>query len=371
VTFAEWIAARARMARLVVYCHFDADGLAAGALLGRTLPSLGFGAVDVVYSERGESAFSDRARTRLAALAPVAMIVADLGVHRAGVLPGVPTLYVDHHRPEGTPAGEATVISGYAWDPTPNTAWMTYELLAPLADVAPLDWLAAVGTLSDLGDRAPWEALGSIRQRHTAARLKDTVALVNAARRASAFDVATALRLLLEAEGPREIARGEIAGAKRLRAYRDEVNAALGEARRQAPVFAREGPWAVVHVCSPCQVHPLIAQQWRTRLPKHAVIAANRGYLPDLVAFSARTARPDMNLPTLLRAVAVAEGEGHYGHGHDQASGGQLPPSSFDQLLLGLGFGEHALLGAAAAARPRPAPRGKKARGEQAPAPAP
>jgi single-stranded-DNA-specific exonuclease len=66
--FREWIGARDRAGRIVVYCHFDADGLAAGAPFGRALPRLGFADVRVVPSGRGESAFSDAARQRIAEL---------------------------------------------------------------------------------------------------------------------------------------------------------------------------------------------------------------------------------------------------------------------------------------------------------------
>jgi single-stranded-DNA-specific exonuclease len=328
-------------ARLVVYCHFDADGLAAGALFGRALPRLGFRDVHVVPSGRAESAFSEGARTRLRALAPDALVVTDLGVRADGVLDGVPTLYVDHHQPDGLPADPAaTVVTGYGWDPIPCSAWLAYELLAPLADIDDLLWLAAVGTISDLGEKAPWPALAEAKRRHTAKWLKEAVTLVNAARRASAFDVATPLALLMHADGPRAVSDDDAAGADRLRAYRAEVNAALAVARRQAPTFARDGsPWALVPLDSPCQIHPLIAQQWRGRLPKHAVIAANRGYLPGVVAFSARTARPDLTLPALLRAVDVGgDFGGRFGSGHDQASGGHLPPEAFARLLAGLGF---------------------------------
>ncbi len=326
-------------ARVVVFCHFDADGLAAGALLGRGLERLGFRDVRVVHSDRGESAFGEAARERLAPLRPDALIVADLGVDRAGVLPGVPTLYVDHHRPAGEPEG-ATVISGYGWDPIPASAWMAYDLLLPLADVADLDWIAAVGTLSDLGDRAPWPALSAAKKRHTAKWLREAVALVNAARRAREFDVATPLRLLLEVDGPRALAEDDARGADRLRAFRAEVAAELARARRAAPRFAAGGPFALLHLDSPCQIHPLIAQQWRGRLPKFAVLAANRGYLPGVVAFSMRTARPDLVLPAILRSVDLGpHGAGpSYGNGHDQASGGHLPPEAFNRLVDALGF---------------------------------
>jgi single-stranded-DNA-specific exonuclease len=225
------------------------------------------------------------------------------------------------------------VVSGYDWDPIPNSSWIAWELLQPLADVDDLAWIAAVGTLSDLGDEAPWAPLGALKKRHTAKALKEAVALVNAARRAPAFDVARPLRLLLEVEDPR--AFGDDAA---LRQYRAEVNAALREARKAAPKFSKTRPFALVKVHSDCQVHPLIAQQWRTRLPKYAVIGANTGYLPGVVAFSARTARTDLVLPEIFRATGITDAEGRFGHGHDQASGGHLPPPDFDRLLDALGF---------------------------------
>lgn len=326
-----------RAGRVLVFCHFDADGLGAGAVLGRALPRLGFTDVQVVPSGRGESAFSDAARERLRALRPHALVVTDLGVHRDGVLPDVPTLYVDHHRPEGGPEGPVTVVSGYGWDPIPASAWLAWELVAPLADVDDLGWIAAVGAMSDLGDAAPWPALPALRKRYTAKWLREAVSLVNAARRASAFDVQTPLELLMEADGPRALA-GDSPEADRLREYRDEVRAAVDAARRVPPVFSATEPWALLRLHSPCQIHPLIAQQWRGRLKGHAVMAANRGYLPGVVAFSCRTARRDLHLPELLQAVDLGPHTGQIGRGHDQASGGHLPPEPFDRLLAALGF---------------------------------
>ncbi|HEX2204028.1 MAG TPA: hypothetical protein VHG91_12045 [Longimicrobium sp.] len=335
---ARWVGGVERGAHVVVLCHFDADGVGAEALFGRALARLGFGRVSVVHSERGESAFKERARRRLAEMAPDALVVTDLGVHAAGVLPGVPTLYVDHHRPEGLPGGAATVVTGYPWEPIPASAWMAYDLLSPLADIADLAWIAAVGTTSDLGDRAPWPELPAIRKRFGGKAIREAVSLVNAARRAGAFDVETALRLLMHADGPSVFLDEAHPDTARLRAYRLEVQTELAQARKTAPVFASTGPFALVPLDSPCQVHPLIAQQWRGRLKGHAVIAANRGYLPGVVAFSIRTAREDLVLPDILRAVDLGEHEHDVGRGHDQASGGQLPPPLFNRLMDGLGF---------------------------------
>jgi single-stranded-DNA-specific exonuclease len=333
-----------RAGRVVVFCHFDADGLAAGAVLGRALPRLGFTDVQVVPSGRGESAWEDQARERLAALEPAALIVTDLGVDRSGVLPNIPTLLVDHHRPEGEPPG-AVVVSGYDWDPIPCSAWLAYELLAPLASIEDLQWIAAIGILSDIGDSAPWAELPAAKKRYTVKWLKEAVALVNASRRASAFDVRTPLRMLMETDHPRAISNDDSLGADKLRTYRAEVNAELAQARRQAPIFGSTSnpPVAILKIDSPCQIHPLIAQQWRGRLRDHVVICANTGYVPDIVACSARTALKDVSLPKLFQSLDLGDDAGTgFGRGHDQASGGHLSPAGFNRMLDIWGFPDRA-----------------------------
>lgn len=352
-TFARWLARVPRDGRTVVLGHFDADGLAAAALFGRGLPRLGLGDVVAVSSGRTESAFSDEARERLRAMSPDALVVTDLGVSEAGTLEAdvgplggpVPVLYVDHHRPTGTPEG-AEVVSGYGLDPTPCSAWLAFGLLQhavagvegddPTLGVHDLDWVAAVGVLSDLGDKAPWPGLADAKRRHTAKWLKEATVLVNAARRGATFRADDALKLLMETDSPRELAEAPEADA--LRAARAEVAAAMAEARKKAPAFSADQPFALVTVDSPCQIHPLIAQQWRTRLPEYAVLCANTGYLPGMVAFSTRTARTDLVLPEIYGAIDTGEWNGRWGHGHDQASGGHLPPGVFDTVLDALGF---------------------------------
>jgi hypothetical protein len=41
----------------------------------------------------------------------------------------------------------------------PNTSLMMYDLCTPLVDISDLDWIAAIGTLSDLGEKAPFDLM--------------------------------------------------------------------------------------------------------------------------------------------------------------------------------------------------------------------
>ena len=343
-TFKQWLHDAPRDGRCVVFCHFDADGLAAGALFGRALPLLGFTDVVVVPSGRDESAFSDRARSRLAELTPASLVVTDLGVNEAGTLEGdsVPVLYVDHHRPSGAPDG--LVVSAYDWDPIPCSAWLAYGLLEAAApdvdELREMDWIAAIGIISDLGEKAPWPMMADAKRRHTAKWLKEATVLVNASRRASTFQAQAALDLLMVSASPRELA--ESPDAAPLHGARAEVKEEMTEARKQAPMFSETEPFALVRVHSAAQVHPLIAQQWRGRLRKYAVICANTGYLDGLVAFSTRTSRTDLKLPQIYQAIDTPGWNGRWGHGHDQASGGHLPPEVFNNVLDALGFAPEA-----------------------------
>ena len=359
VPFRDFLNAIPADGHTVVLCHFDADGLAAGALFGRGLPLVVSGRVTVVPSLRDESAFSASARERLRALQPDALVVTDLGVNEAGTLEAdvgplggpVPVLYVDHHRPSGLPAG-GLVVSGYDWEPVPCSAWLAYSLLEAVVpdvdEMRTLDWIAALGVLSDLGDKAPWPPLADAKRRHTARWLKEATVLVNAARRGATFRADEALALLLDVDGPRDLA--ESPAAAPLHAARAEVAAAMAEARKRAPVFSTRDAavpedvrpdglrFALVTVDTPCQVHPLVAQQWRTRLPGYAVVCANTGYLPGTVAFSTRTSRADVVLPALYQSIDTPGWNGRWGQGHDQASGGHLPPAVFNDVLDALGF---------------------------------
>lgn len=320
-------------ASVVALHDSDADGVTAGVVWQRAFERAGFTAVQRVIPDRERNAWTAANRDRVKAARPEALFVMDLGSQTEPVLSGVPTCFIDHHHPEGVPPGD-TLISAYTWDPVPNTSWLVWHLCQSIADVSDLDWIAAIGILSDLGDKAPFELLTAAKRKYTAKYLKEATALINASRRASHYAPEVAATALLTHADAKSLVNSTSLEVEQLRQARAEVKIALEEARKVAPVFA--GKVALLRLNSPCQIHPLIAQSWRSRLPNYVVIAANEGYLSDRINFSARS--NSMNVLEFLRAQQIAEGEGTYGHGHDQASGGSLPRDRWNELLAQLGF---------------------------------
>lgn len=321
-----------------VLCHSDVDGLAAGAILARTLERIGH-TVAVEVTGKAENAWSADVRQRLARLQLQALLVTDLGSREQPLL-ALPTLLIDHHRPTGVPP-QATLITGYGQEPTPTSGLLAYWCAQSVAPVDDLLWIAAISLLSDIGDRAPFDELSQARQRYKATPLRDATTLLNAPRRTATGDARPALALLLHADGPAQIVRGTAPEVALLKAAKAEVNAAFAEAKKAAPVF-RENV-ALIRMHSLCQIHPLIAQIWRTRLPKYIVLSVNTGYMPGYVHFSARSSR-EINVLDFLRAHAPADVDERYGNGHDQASGGALRYAAWNEFVAGLGFGPELLV---------------------------
>ena len=321
---------------VAILCHNDADGLSAGALFRHALGRAGRDATLRVVG-RGESAWSDEMRAEFAGRAVAGFVVGDLGTRAEAVLPGVPTIVVDHHVPRG-PAEAAdgvTVLSGYAEDPVPTTSLMAFRCAAALAPAEDLLWLCAVGLVGDLGDKAPFPELAAAKKLYTATAIREVVSLVNAPRRTATGDYGPALDLLLAADNPKDLLSGRHPGLEALQAAREEVKAALEAAKRVPPRIV--GDIALIGLDSGCQIHPLVAQAWRQRLKDKVVLAANHGYRPGWVHFAARTAL-DRNLIAFLRGVAPPGADENYGGGHEQASGGALRLADWPVFLRNIGF---------------------------------
>ena len=87
-----------------------------------------------------------------------------------------------------------------------------------------------------------------------------------------------------------------------------------------------------------CQVHPLIAQQWRARFPKSVIFGVNTGFRPGWVHFSGRAPR-GVNLIHFLSNHRPEGADDSYGNGHDQAAGGALRSPVWNRFVEEIGFG--------------------------------
>jgi single-stranded-DNA-specific exonuclease len=325
--------------QVAIVCHNDVDGLAAGAILARCLPGAGYRG-SALTTGKAQNPWSPEILERLQDLSPRGIIVADFSPRPEELLPGARTLIIDHHRPEGVAPG-TQVISGYGLSPTPTSGLLAYWASQALGRSTGLRWLAALSIVADLAESADYPELEEERTIHGQQVLREATSLLNAPRRSPSGDARPALGLLLKANSPREIVEGRHPEVAQLKLARREVQAALQQAKMAAPKFS--GQVALVRIDTPCQVHPVIAQIWKTRLPKYIVICANTGYRPGYVHFSVRSAT-EVNLLDFLRDWAPPDAEENYGGGHDQATGGALRVPVWNQFLRQLGFGEEVLV---------------------------
>jgi hypothetical protein len=320
-----------RARSVVVLSHFDADGLSAAAILVRALRSAGWQA-ESVTTGKGETPWDEAVTQRLAAMTPGGLIVTDLGTRAGPVLPGCPTVVIDHHLPTGTPEGAIT-ISGNGLHPEPTSALLAWWAAQALGGQDDLLWLAALGLIGDMAD--PFPELDQAQARWGKTALKDATSLVNAPRRTAAADPGPALRLLLTGDGPKVITKGDSDDARALAAAKLEVREAVEAAKRVGPRVV--GDVALIRFHAAQQIHPLIAQQWRGRLKDKIVLAANTGYRPGWVHFAARSAT-GRNLVAFLAEHRPPGADGRYGNGHAQATGGALTIPDWNAFVTGLGF---------------------------------
>lgn len=330
-----------RSAPILVLGHNDADGLSATALFLRALETAGSDARARIVG-RGENPWSPEIKAELAGLELGGLIVTDLGVRNGAIIPGVPTVIVDHHVPAGMSEG-AVVISGYGHEPVPTSSLLAYWCASTLADVEPLLWIAALGLIGDMAEKAGFPEMEEARRRFGITALREATSLINAPRRSASGDATPALSLLLKASGPKEITLGEHPETAQLRAAREEVKSELEGAKR-IPPKVRNGV-ALIRLHSPCQIHPLVAQAWLGRLKDQIVLAANTGYRPGWVHFAVRSAA-HLNLIEFLALHAPPGADENYGSGHAQATGGALRLDDWNCFIAGLGFGAEAQVAA-------------------------
>ena len=311
--------------------HFDADGLSATAILARALDREGRRA-DVRIMGKGENPWSPGLRAELADRRPGGLIVTDLGVQEGCILPGLPTVLIDHHVPRGMP-GDAAVISGNGWTPEPTSSLLAWWCAGEPDDLL---WLAAMGLIGDMADDG-FPELVRAQAQYGKTALRDAVSLVNVPRRTAAADAGPALRLLMTCDSPKDLLKGGHPETDLLRAAKAEVAQALDGAKRVAPRV--RGDVALIRFASACQIHPLVAQSWRGRLRDKIVLAVNTGYRPGWIHFAARTAG-GTDLIAFLAAHRPPGAGTEYGSGHIQATGGALRPADWNDFAARIGFPE-------------------------------
>jgi single-stranded DNA-specific DHH superfamily exonuclease len=181
--------------RIVLLHDFDADGVTSGVILELALSRAGRIHLSRISVDRVPSPWSDSNRRKVCDHTPDRLFVLDLGSRSERLLEGVPTCYIDHHRPDGIADGDV-LITSYDWDPIPNTSLLVWQLCAALSDVVDLDWIAVIGLLSDLGDDGRFPVLRDALQKYGAKYLREATVVINAVRRASQPDPETAARAL-------------------------------------------------------------------------------------------------------------------------------------------------------------------------------
>jgi single-stranded-DNA-specific exonuclease len=214
---------------------------------------------------------------------------------------------------------------------------LAYWCAQGLGEADELLWLAAIGLIGDMAEGLGFKEMAEAQRRFGKTALRNAVSLINAPRRTAEADAIPALALLLKCDSPKELLSGTHPETALLLTAKAEVREAMEAAKRVAPKV--RGEVALVPLASPCQIHPLIAQQWRGRLADKVVIAANRDYRPGWVHFAVRTAS-GRDLIEFLAERRPPGADGHYGNGHRQATGGALRHADWNAFISALGFPE-------------------------------
>ncbi|KAL2041582.1 hypothetical protein N7G274_005964 [Stereocaulon virgatum] len=351
----------AGQAKVLIVPDKDADGLDAGVILRKTLILLGLhpSLVEVHLIGKNSTVHDEVERTAMQAKDPRYIIVVDQGSRAAPPVVDsetIKSLIIDHHLSDEFPK-DAVVVSACHHPPVATSALLTYEICKPLhSDIeASCGVFCAMGTHGDLGNTLKWKPpfpdLSVVFETHTKKAINDAVALINAPRRTSRFDVISAWQALTEANGPKDI----LSNVRLLNA-RAEINEEVERQTHTPPKFSKDGKVAVLRINSAAQVHGVIATRWAGHLSSRAleiVMVANSGYRPGYVNFSCRIARcarsrdPPVNIIASLKAAADLDtgdlvrrmGES-FARGHKEASGGIVPASEFEELMRLMQIGE-------------------------------
>ncbi|KAI0469574.1 DHH family protein [Xylaria cf. heliscus] len=342
--------------RTLIVPDKDADGLASGAILQRTLVMLGLDPdlISVHLLRKGCSVHDESERIAMAAREPAFIFVLDQGSRRSPPVIDAPhrALVIDHHWAlDGDFPKGSEYVTACSSPPVATGSLLTYHICSSLYDEVPstCGWLCVIGTHGDLGKNLKWEPpfpnMEATFKAYTKKALNDAVSLINAPRRTPMYDVPGAWAALASAAVPADLLRNPM-----LLAAREEVNAEVERCTHTAPKFSGDAKIAVFRINSAAQVHPVIATRWAGSLQSsklEVVLVANDGYLPGMVNFSCRVSRSarareqPVNIIEVLRGIAdrapnptLRERLGDsFAQGHKEASGGIVPRAEFEEFL--------------------------------------
>ncbi|WYZ38055.1 hypothetical protein EsH8_II_001561 [Colletotrichum jinshuiense] len=365
--------------RTLIVPDKDADGLASGVILERTLVLLGLdrSLITAYLPPKGQTIHDESVRAEMAALGPAYIFVLDHGSCPSPPLIDAPHrgIVIDHHHAlENDHPRGALHVTACDSPPVATSSLLTYLICRDLHDGVEraCNWLCVLGTIGDLGHTLKWEPpfpdMNATFETHPKLSLKAAVTLINAPRRTASYDVAMAWGALRAADSPRDLlTSGPLLAAK------VEVNAEVDRCNDTAPQYSADGLVAVIRVDSPAQVHSIIATRWAGYLTSprlEVILVANEGYLPGLVSFScrvpcrARSRDPPVNIIAILQNLAASAKDptlrrrlgDSFARGHKVATGGLVPKAEFEELVAVLEVGEKVQLGSPGRKQKAPQP---------------
>lgn len=317
----------------VILSHADADGLCSAAIIKRFLKGRGLEARHL-YPAKGENAFTAGTASRLEEIRPSSVLILDLGVSDREIVGGVPTLFIDHHKPLGTPE-KAVVLSSYGEDPAPPTTHITFDLVSRITPLESAAWIWAVGTAGDLGIDFVFEHGGQAVRGLKKTDIVDAEVLINSAKRSSLYDIDTPVRLLDQTSELSGLVDREVAAVRTLDEYRAEVNREVRRCRHEKPHFSWRA--AVIPFRSSCEIQGLIAETWKRQLDNYLVLAVNFGYIRNKVAYAVRT-ELDISVIDFMESLKPADYPHPVVWGHDRAAGGVVDNDLWLHLAGKMGF---------------------------------
>ncbi|EWG49035.1 hypothetical protein FVEG_08657 [Fusarium verticillioides 7600] len=350
----------------------DADGLAAGAIIRKTLILLGLDSklISCYTMNKNSLLHYMDSRTNMEAHKPSYIIVLDQGSWKSEPVIDSPhrALVIDHHLAEDNDHPEgAILVTANKCPPIATSSLLTYLICRDLHEAVEeaCGWLCVMGTHGDLGNairwRPPFPNMQATFGTHNKKTINNSAKLINAPRRTAAYDVPRAWKTLIAASSPVELIKNKF-----LKEARAEVIHEMKKAGRVVPKFSADGKIAVIRINSKAQIHALIAaRQARLLFSRQlqVVMVANEGYARGFVNYScrvptcARGRDPPVNIPEILsRAADGADDDTlrerlgpRFAVGHKNASGGMIPQAAFEDFLQAIG--------ASSDKKPSPSPR--------------